>query len=357
MDFNLAKLKQLDDFLEGEVEASRLPGAAYAVGIGAEVVHENVVGYAENRKGQCRPMRRDTIFDLASLTKVTATLPSILQLIDSGLIRLNDPIGLFLPQFGQGEKAEITVRHLLTHTSGLVSGRKYYESASSRAEVLALILAESPQVPPETRVVYSDIGFILLAQVVEAVTGQRIDRYAQDRIFRPLGMAQTTYCPPPERYGQIAATEEFPDIGVKVGIVHDENAYTMGGVSGHAGLFAPLSDMVAYLQMWLSKENPVLSEAVRKAALKCYTSHLDGRRALGWVCRGDAHDHTGDLWPDTTVGHTGFTGTSLAFDPVSKLWSVLLTNDVHYGRENKTIVRLRGRVHNLVAAALINLQP
>ncbi|KLU58858.1 penicillin-binding protein 4* [Peptococcaceae bacterium CEB3] len=354
MNFNQSKLKRVDDFLAGEVHALRLPGAAYAVGIGAEVVHQNAVGYAENRNGQCRLMRSDTIFDLASLTKVTATLPSILQLIDTGQIRLNDSVGLFIPQFATGEKAGITIRHLLTHSSGLISGRKYYESASSRAEILDLVLAESPLVPPDTKVVYSDIGFILLAQVVEAVTGQRIDRYAHDHIFRPLGMDQTTYCPSSQLCGKIAATEEFPDIGVKVGTVHDENAYTMGGISGHAGLFAPLSDMVTYIQMWL-KDNPVLSEAVRKAAVKCYTRHLDGRRALGWVCRGDGYDHTGDMWPDTTVGHTGFTGTSLAFDPVSKLWMVLLTNDVHYGRENKTIVRLRGRVHNLVAAALTNL--
>ena len=135
-------------------------------------------------------------------------------------------------------------------------------------------------------------------------------------------------------------------------MVHDENAYAMGGISGHAGLFAPVSDLVKYLQLWLDREPSVLSQAIRNVAVQCHTLHLNGRRGLGWTCRHDDHDHTGDMWPESSVGHTGFTGTSIAFDPKTKLWMVLLTNDVHYGRESKTIVRLRGRVHNVIAAAL-----
>lgn len=349
------KLKYLDSFLQNEVDEGRLPGAVYAIGLGEEVVHQNVVGYAENRNGVVRKMQMDTIFDLASLTKVTATLPSILRLLDEGQIRLNDSVGLFVPEFSIGDKSAINVRHLLTHSSGLISHRNYYALASSREELLKLVQNESLDTKPDSTVVYSDLGFILLAQIIEAVTGKRIDVYAKENVFAPLGMNETAYCPNESLFGRIAATEEFADLGVKVGVVHDENTYTMGGVSGHAGLFAPLDDMVKYVQMWLSDENPVLSQAVRKAAVRSYTEHLNGHRGLGFTCRRDAYDHTGDLWPETTVGHTGFTGTSLAFDPVSKLWFVLLTNDVHYGRENKTIVRLRGRVHNIVASALTEL--
>ncbi|MCL6452258.1 MAG: beta-lactamase family protein [Alicyclobacillus sp.] len=346
-------LQYLDAFLQQEVDAGRLPGAVYAVGIGSEVVHEHAVGFAENRNGVVRPMRRDTVFDLASLTKVTATLPSILRLVDAGELRLNDPVALFLPEFSDGRKASVTVRHLLTHSAGLISHRNYYDLAASRDELLQMVRTEPLGAEPGTTVVYSDLGFILLAEIIEAVTGQRIDQFAEQAVFRPLGMTETRYCPPADQRSRIAATEEFAELGVKVGVVHDENTYAMGGVSGHAGLFAPLSDLVRYVQMWLSRDNPVLSQAARKAAVRCWTEGLDGRRGLGFTCRRDAYDHTGDLWPETTVGHTGFTGTSLAFDPVSELWMVLLTNDVHYGRANKTIVRLRGRVHNIVAAAVV----
>lgn len=352
MQLNPAKLQRVDAFLQGEVDEGRLPGAVYAVGIGEHIAHEHVVGYAENRNGIQRPMKMDTIFDLASLTKVTATLPSILQLVDNGDIRLTDSVGLFLPEFAEDGKAAINLRHLLTHSSGLISHRNYYDLAASREELVHMVRNETLDAEPGTRVVYSDLGFILLAEVIEAVTGKRIDQYTRENVFRPLGMHETAYCPDESLRGRIAATEAFKDLGVKVGVVHDENTYTMGGVSGHAGLFAPLADVVKYAQMWMSDENPVLSQAVRKAAMRSYTEGLNGHRAIGWTYRRDGYDHTGDSWPETTVGHTGFTGTSIALDPVSKLWFVLLTNDVHYGRENKTIVRLRGRVHNMVAAAV-----
>ncbi|QQE79185.1 serine hydrolase [Alicyclobacillus sp. SO9] len=348
------KLKRIDTFLQSEVDEGRLPGAVYAAGIGNNVVHEHAVGYAENRNGIQRPMNMDTMFDLASLTKVTATLPSILKLVDEGAFRLTDAVGLFLPEFAQGDKAAITIRHLLTHSSGLISHRNYYEIVSSREELLRLVRNESPDVKAGTRVVYSDLGFILLAEIIHTVTGQRIDEYARENVFHPLGMNETSYCPDETLRGRIAATEEFSNLGVKVGVVHDENTYTMGGVSGHAGLFAPLMDVVRYVQAWLSPDNPVLSQGIRKSAVRSYTEDLNGHRGLGWTCRWDGYDHTGDSWPQTTVGHTGFTGTSIAIDPVSKLWFVLLTNDVHYGRENKTIVRLRGRVHNMLSAAVMD---
>lgn len=354
MKLERSKLQRLDNLLVDEVERGRLPGAVYAVGIGSELIHQNVVGYAENLHGVVRKMTMDTIFDLASLTKVVSTLPSILLLLDEGAIRLRDSVGLFIPEFASGDKSGVTVAHLLTHSSGLISHRQYYELCTSREHLVEMVRNEPLSALPNSTVVYSDLGFILLAEIVEAVSGKRIEEFAKERIFAPLGMTQTSYCPDTTLRARIAATEDLPDYGgVKVGVVHDENTYLMGGVSGHAGLFAPLFDLLPYVQMWLgSEDSPLLSPAVRKVAAECHTTHLNGRRGLGWTCRGDAYDHMGDLWPVTSVGHTGFTGTSMAFDPVSKLWMIFLTNDVHYGRENKTIVRLRGRVHNIVGAAL-----
>ncbi|WAH37187.1 serine hydrolase domain-containing protein [Alicyclobacillus dauci] len=363
MRIDMDHLKLVDHILHREVEAGRLPGAVYAVGMYHDIWRQNAVGYAETLHGINRPVHPDTIFDLASLTKVVATLPSVLLLIDEGEIRLEDPVSMFLPAFAHPTshesapaalakaKAQVTIRHLLTHSSGLPSHRTYYQTCANREEVIQKVLTEPLEALPGTQVVYSDLGFVLLGEIVEAVSGMRIDEFAAKRIFQPLSMNETTYRPRADLRTRIAATEEFEGI-VKVGVVHDENTHAMDGVSGHAGLFAPMDDMVRYVQMWLAEDATVLSPAVRRAAVTCFTMDLNGRRALGWTCRHDSYDHTGDLWPASTVAHTGFTGTSMAFDPASGLWMVLLTNEVHYGRENRTIGRLRNRLHNLVAAAL-----
>jgi CubicO group peptidase (beta-lactamase class C family) len=345
--------QQMTALLERETSDLRIPGAVVAVGIGCDVLYREAFGYAENLRGHVRAMHHDTIFDLASLTKVVATLPSILTLIDNGHIRLNDPVSLFLPEFTTEAKSTVTLRHLLTHTSGLPASRLFYKMHTTPHAILEAVRREPLEHAPGAQVVYSDLGFVLLGDIVRAVTGMPLDQYAEKQIFQPLGMKTTGYCPPPEFKPWIAATEEMDGQPAKVGVVHDENAEALGGVAGHAGLFASMSDLIQYVSMWLNPTADVLSPAVRRVAVQCHTEGLNGRRGIGWVCRHDAYDHTGDLWPETTVGHTGFTGTSLAFDPVSKLWMILLTNDVHYGREKKHIVRLRGLLHNLIGSSLI----
>jgi CubicO group peptidase (beta-lactamase class C family) len=342
--------KQVDRLLDTEIRLEHLPGVVYAVGVGDEVLHQHAVGYAENRHGIVRKMDMSTRFDLASLTKVTATLPSILHLVDSGHIRLTDPVALFLPEFTGGRKSAVTIGHLLTHSSGLRSHRDYHELCRDRDEVVAMVCRESLDAPPDTVVAYTDLGFILLGEIIERVSGLRIDTYARRNVFQPLGMTKTCYRPDSSLRPEIAATEVFPGIGVKVGVVHDETADLMGGISGHAGLFAPMSDLVHFLHMWITTDETVLSPTIRRLALQCQTSHLNGCRGLGWACRHDAYDHTGDLWPETTVGHTGFTGTSMTFDSVTRAWLILLSNAVHYGRSSRGIVRLRGLVHNMIAA-------
>lgn len=354
---------RIDELLLREVDEGRLPGAVYAVGVGQDVLAEGAVGYSQTLHGVQRVMQKTTLFDLASLTKVVATLPSLLTLIDAGELRLDDPVALFIPAFTHvtppteddsplsEARSQVTVRHLLTHTSGLPSHRLYYLESRSREEVLDRVIREPLEAMPGTRVVYSDLGFILLGEIAQAVSGKRIDKLATERIWQPLSMHETQYCPDSSLKWRIAATEEFADVGVKVGVVHDENTHAMDGVSGHAGLFAPLPDLVRYVQMWHARHT-ILSPVVRQVATQCFTNELVGRRGLGWACRYDSFDHTGDLWPETTVGHTGFTGTSIAFDPVRQWWAILLTNEVHYGRVNRTIGRLRARVHNMVAATL-----
>lgn len=354
MKFDAHKLDVIRHTVRREVEEGHLPGAAFAVGIGQDMVLQDAMGYAEHHQGVVRLVEHGTLFDLASLTKVVATLPSVLSLVDDGVIHLSQPLVEFLPDFAAGDprKERVTVFHLLTHTSGLPAHRPYYRMCQTPSDVVSAVLNEPLEAEPGSRVTYSDLGFILLGELVRVVTGERLDAYARRRIFSPIGMCQTTYLPDASWHDRIAATEAQDGRGPKVGIVHDENAEAMGGVSGHAGLFSTLSDVVRYVQAWLDPNAGVLSPSVRLVAVRCQTRGLNGVRGLGWVGRGDGFDHMGDLWPTTAVGHTGFTGTSVAFDPMSRLWFVLLTNDVHYGRDRRGIRRLRPRLHNLVAAAI-----
>jgi CubicO group peptidase (beta-lactamase class C family) len=349
-------LSRLGEILQAAVDAESLPGAVLAVGIGQNIVYEQALGFAERLHGVLRPMTFDTLFDLASLTKVVATLPSILLLVERGELRLSDPVTHFLPTFTGTEKEGVTLRHLLTHASGLPAHREFYRKWSNHDEILTAVIAEPLETSPGARVVYSDLGFILLGEIVQRVTGQTLDAYARHQVFEPLGMLHTQFCPPSELLSCTAATEDVPGRGVKVGVVHDENAEALGGVSGHAGLFAPVRDLVRYLQMWLGlpeSDDHLLSATTRHLAVQPQVHGMNAARGLGWVLRGDVYDHMGDLWPQTGAGHTGFTGTSLAFDPASGLWTVLLTNCVHYGRENHLMRRLRPLIHNVVAAALL----
>jgi CubicO group peptidase (beta-lactamase class C family) len=358
-DFEIMKtsrLSRLGELLQTAVDAESLPGAVLAAGIGQDIVYEQALGFAERLHGVIRPMTFDTQFDLASLTKVVATLPSILLLVERGELLLSDPITRFIPTFTGAEKERVTLRHLLTHSSGLPAHREFYRQWSGHDEILAAVIAEPLEAPPGTQVVYSDLGFILLGEIVQRVTGHPLEAYARHQVFKPLGMLNTRFCPPRELAPDIAATEDVPGQGVKVGVVHDENAEASGGVSGHAGLFAPARDLIRYLQMWLGSsesDGHLLSAATRHLAVQSQTQGMNAARGLGWVLRGDTYDHMGDLWPQTGAGHTGFTGTSLAFDPVSGLWAVLLTNRVHYGRENHLMRRLRPLIHNIIAASLL----
>lgn len=342
-----SRLDLITSIVEDEVNQSRIPGAVVAVGIGEVTHYLQAFGYSENYQGTTRTMTVDTIFDLASLTKVTATLPVVLSLVDDGALRLSDPVALFLPEFQTGEKSSVNVRHLLTHTSGLISHRDYHALYHTRADILSAIRNEALTRAPGEKVEYSDLGFILLGEIIREVTHQSLDVAAERNVFAKLGMVDTLFCPPASLKSRVAATENG-----KLGVVHDENAEALGGVSGHAGLFSTIADLRTYVQMWLGLREPVLSQAVRAIAVQNQTPHLAGNRGIGFVCRFDSYDHTGDLWPHTTVGHTGFTGTSLAFDPVSSLWMIILTNDVHYGRQRKSVIRLRGRLHNVVGSAI-----
>ncbi|WP_282202980.1 serine hydrolase domain-containing protein [Kitasatospora fiedleri] len=327
------------------VASGGLPGAVLATGRGA--AGEPVV-HAFGRTavtGPTAPVTADTVYDLASLTKVTATLPAVLRLADTGALGLDDPVRRHLPGFTGPGKDAVTVRQLLTHTSGLPPHRPLHTLPGTPADRLAAALAEPLDTAPGTAVAYSDLGFVALGEVVRAVAGAPLEQAVRELVLDPLGLTATRYRPPADWYGRTAATEPRPDGGVPVGTVHDENAAALGGVCGHAGLFGTAGDLVRYLRLgWLAADSAFLSPGIRAEAVRCHTAGLGGRRGLGWTLRGDRWDHMARHWPTTGAGHTGFTGTSVAMDPSGGPWAVLLTNGVHLGRDASVVVALRRAV-------------
>lgn len=332
-----------------------VPAAVLAVGQGAHGPWSLYHGGSTRLGPEGRDVTPDTLFDLASLTKITATAPCVLRLADAGELDLDAPLGRYLPEFvgdERGDRGDVTPRHLLSHTAGLPAHRLLYQRPGGPEEKLAAAYREPLITRPGEHVCYSDLGFILLGELVTRLTGIALDAAARELVFGPLGMTETGYLPtaPRERF---AATEPRPDTGLpQIGVVHDENAEALGGVAGHAGVFGTVGDLVRYVRLgWLAEESPILSPRIRREALTLQTAAAaDGRRGLGWALAGDQWDHMTAAWPDGRAGHTGFTGVSLAVDPASGLWTVLLTNAVHLGRDHSGIILLRRTVHAAVAA-------
>ena len=336
--------------LRDAVDSGSTPGGVLAAGWGPEREFLCAYGWAETGpSGHGRPMGTGTVFDLASLTKVTATLPVVLRLLADGRLRLDSRVAELLPGFGgePEERAQVTVEHLLTHTAGLPAHREHWRLGLGPAGLKRRFLGEPLEGVPGERVVYSDIGFMLLGWLAEAVTGQRLDTLVSDWVARPLGLGSTSFGPRPAN--DVAATEMGRDGSYIAGVVHDENAAALGEAVGHAGLFSTAADLAAYLGAWISESAEWLPRCWRHEAVRDRTAGRDGHRGLGWVARGDGFDLLGEAWPATAVSHSGFTGTSLAFDPPSGRWVVLLTNDVHFGRGRGTIKALRRAVHQALA--------
>jgi CubicO group peptidase (beta-lactamase class C family) len=338
-------LERIGALLDAAVSAGGIPGAVAIAGQGPAALGQWTVGQADTRPG--RPMRADTVFDLASLTKVVATTTVALALAGRGELGLGDPVADYLPGFAACGDAGVTVAHLLTHTSGLPGSRQFYRWCGSRPDLLRDLFQTPLEVPPGSRVRYSDPGFITLGEVVAAVAGEPLDAAVRRLVTGPLGLASVNFRPNGPAHS-FAATEPRGDGSAWVGVVHDENARLMGGVAGHAGLFATAADLARFAAWWVSEDDTAVPAGLRRAAATCQTGgagQAGGRRGYGWTCAGDAFDFLRGHWPPTAVSHTGFTGTSLALDPATGRWLVLLTNAVHFGRDATAVQALRRAVH------------
>lgn len=330
---------------------SSVPGAVLAGGLGETTWITSAAGWADTTPRGSRPMLHDTLFDLASLTKVVATLPLVLSLVADGSVNLDDPVSAYLHGFTGGARHKVTLRNLLTHTSGLPATCELWLRCGEPVEATATLCRLPLEAEPGTLVAYSDVGFILLGSVVEEVTGESLDAAFAERISQPLALTRTRFGPL-ARGEEVAATERRRDGTAWKGVVHDENARFLGGVAGHAGLFSDAADMSRFAKWWISTDDGPVPAALRDTANRCGTGDLGGHRGLGWVCAGDQSYLPGRGWSAQAVSHTGFTGTSIALDPVTGMWVVLLTNAVHHGRDKRTVRKLREAVHSSLAAAL-----
>jgi uncharacterized protein YbbC (DUF1343 family)/CubicO group peptidase (beta-lactamase class C family) len=345
---------RLDKIIEQAIQADEIPGAVLLVGHQGKVLYHKAYGRRSLETGE--PMTLDTIFDAASVTKVVATTSCIMKLFEEGLVRLNDPVTRYLPEF-QGGNSDITVRHLLTHFSGLRPGLDIQPVWSGYETGIQKAFTDKPNSPPGVRFVYSDTNFIVLGEIVHRVSGKMLPDYAREKIFDPLGMKDTMFRPPESLRARIAPTERLAGASESLrGVVHDEASRYMGGVAGHAGLFTTAEDLSKFAEMMLNLGERggvrVFSPlTVRKFTTPQSPADQPILRGGGWDIDSAYSSNRGELFPIGTFSHTGFTGTSLVIDPVSKSYVILLANSVH-PRRRPPISSLRGRVSTVVAASL-----
>jgi uncharacterized protein YbbC (DUF1343 family)/CubicO group peptidase (beta-lactamase class C family) len=362
-----ARFALIDEAVNEAIAAKKLPGAVILVGRNNRVLFKKAYG---NRavSPAVEKMTLDTIFDVASLTKVVATTTAVMALVEDGKVRLVDPVASFIPEFAKYGKDRVTVRHLLTHMSGLRPDIDLNDAWVGHDKAMALVYEEVLGSTPGTRFVYSDINFELLAEIVERVSKQPFKDFVQDRIFKPLGMTDTMFVPPASLVPRIAPTQsctEFgwpcdgPNMKMLRGVVHDPTARRMHGVAGHAGLFSTADDLSKFSQMLLnggSAPGPTGARVLSPLTVSRMTSPSTPAaeanvRGLGWDLDSSFSSNRGEFLPLGSFGHTGFTGTSLWIDPATGTYIVFLSNRVHPDGAGD-VTPLRAKVATIVASAL-----
>ncbi|TYP94075.1 CubicO group peptidase, beta-lactamase class C family [Fodinibius salinus] len=358
------KIPAIDSLIQKEIAADHIPGAVIQVKKGDSILHHAAYGFAQKYSFNMQPMQNpepmsaEHLFDLASLTKVTATTFGIMKLVDEDKIQLEDPIYTYLPEFKKGRKSKITIRHLVSHTSGLPQWKSIYYHVSNPDEITKYISDQSLKWEVGKGRHYSDLGFMLLAKIIEEVSGQRLNNYLQKKIYKPLGLQHTVFNPTKKGFKKIAATSQGNpfekqmvydnDFGYNVdvepeswdewrqytlrGEVNDGNAwYANRGVAGHAGLFSTVKELQILIDLLLDggrfQDKHIISEAVIDTFL---TKDRFGN-ALGWAMDKNFISAKGS--PKRTFGHTGFTGTNIVAVPRDSLSIILLTNRQHVGRQ------------------------
>lgn len=349
------RLAKIDHVVERGIKAGGYPGAAVVVGRRGAAVMEKGFGKLSWGAGSTPVTAERTIYDLASLTKVVGTTTALMVLFDEGKVGLDDPVSKYVPGFSGGAKDLVTVRMLLEHRSGLPAGRDLWRIAHSPAEAREAVIATNLVCEPGRCYEYSDLGADMLGFVVEAASGQRMDAFLAEHVFKPLHMDDTFFTPADSLRARIAPTEVAPPRGYPLrGEVHDENAYALGGVAGHAGLFSTANDLAIFAQMMLNGGTYNGARVISDSTVALFTRRAAGTRALGWdTCGGSGS--CGQYLGSDAYGHTGYTGTSLWIDPNRDMFVVLLTNRVHEAkakRPAKVIADVRADLADAAALAV-----
>ncbi len=352
---NASQLDSVRLLMQTAVRDSVFPGAVLLVARNGLIVMNEAfgkMGYNEFN----RSMPLNGIFDMASVTKCVATTTACMLLYERGLLDLDAPAQKYLPEFAGAGKEKITIRHLLTHSSGLMAYRRYFLEFHAPGEIVKTILNEALENPVGTKTVYSDLGIILMGKIVEKLSGQALDVFCREQIFTPLKMSETFYNPPPQFLARIPPTEFDSWRGRMVhGQVHDENAFALGGVSGHAGLFSTARDLATFLFMLLNNGAYDGGRLLKPETITLFTSRQNvvsgSSRGLGWDTA-DGKNSAGSMMSPRAFGHTGFTGTSLWTDPEKNMFVILLSNRVHPTRNNQKLLPFRAKLHNAVMKAV-----
>lgn len=359
---------RIDTLIREAMAAGQTPGAVVVVGRGDQTVYQTAVGVRATAP-TTEPLTLDTVFDLASLTKVIGTTTAVMTLIEDGRLRLNDPVASYVPGFERNGKGGITIRHLMTHVSGLRPDVDLHPWTGYDAAI-ELARDEKPTAAPGEQFVYSDINFFLLGDIVQRITRQSLDAYLKARVFGPLGMTETGYLPSKTLLPRIAPTERCaeqdawpckrPDVAPLRGVVHDPTARRMGGIAGHAGLFSTAHDLQLFARMLLGKGKVGNTRVLSEASVVAMTSRqtpagMVASRGLGWDIDSQYSGNRGDLFPvGRSFGHTGFTGTSLWVDPTTGSYVIFLSSRL-YPDGTGDVGPLRSKVATVAAAALSNM--
>jgi CubicO group peptidase (beta-lactamase class C family) len=361
-------LDDVDRIVEAAVAERTFPGAVLAIGRRGGLVRLRAFG-RQTYEPEAAEVRTDTIYDLASLTKIVVTTTVAMILVDEGRLDLDATVGSIVPGFEGGAKDQVRVRQLLSHSGGLLWWAPLYKELRGKAAFLERILEMDLDYPPGTKSVYSDLGLILLGEVLERSAGTPIEEVARRRLLEPLGMGDTQYLPPVALRPRIAPTERDPWRGrVLRGEVHDRNTFALGGVAPHAGLFGTAGDLARFAQMLLNGGTLEGHRIVSEDTVTLFTHRVTGvpgcTRALGWDTPTDGatprsstpgdpgYSSAGTLFSPRSFGHTGYTGTSMWIDPERELFVILLSNRVHPTRENRAHLAFRPRLADAVVRAL-----
>jgi CubicO group peptidase (beta-lactamase class C family) len=342
------KLQQAERLVQAEIRRGAFPGAALAAGRGVHLELLRGIGNAEWGKYEVDAER--TIYDIASLTKVVATTSAVMLLVEDGKLALDAPVSRYLPEFSGGNKDDVTIRHLLTHTAGLPAGAG---ASGTPSQALRSLIRAPLQAVPGERMVYSDVGFVVLYEAAERAAGEPLDEMLERRLFKPLGMISTGYLPGGEACDRCSPSYRKADGTPVRGKVHDPTARKLGGVAGNAGLFSTAADLARFAAMLAEGGQLDNVRIFQEETIRTFTAKQPdaGNRALGWETPKRSGGSSGAEVSRKAFGHTGYTGTSLWVDPESKTWTVLLTNRTFDPHASNRIQALRRAVNDRVAEA------